>query len=118
MADVPAALGVVSGVGILDLLQGRLLGGDVGRSDLVGPLECHVLEHVREPGDPGDFLRRADVHHGGIGEHRRFRAFIDDERQAVVELLDGDPLLDRGEVLTPQVGCHHERCDKARSSHD
>ena len=99
--DRLATLRVVRRVRLFDFLQRGTLRGSVSRSDPVGAFERHVLEHVREAGDACYFLRGSDVGDRRIREDGRFGTFINDERQSVVELLHGDPLLDRGEVLRP-----------------
>ena len=48
---------------------------------------------------PGTSWRRADVHVGEEGEHRRHGSLVDEERPAVGERLDGHLLLERGQVL-------------------
>src|SRR5262249_38394316 len=76
-----------------------LLGGVVLRADDARPLERHVLEHVREAGDPRDLLRRPDVGEGEEGEDRGDRTAIDEDRQAVRQLVDGEVLLESLHVL-------------------
>jgi hypothetical protein len=63
---------IVGPVGSLHFLERDLLGGVVGRADRVGSFEGHVLEHVRETGDPRLILRRACIDEGVEGEDRRF----------------------------------------------
>jgi hypothetical protein len=50
LADALAVLGIVGRVGDFDLGQCNLFGWIVGRADLRGALEGHVLEHMRKSG--------------------------------------------------------------------
>src|SRR5207237_9171099 len=68
-----ATRGVVRGIRLIDSRERGLLGTDVARADALAALERHVLEHVREPGDPRHFLRRPGTHYGCKRKYRRFR---------------------------------------------
>ena len=57
---------------------------------MVGALEGHVLEHVREAGAAGGIVHRADVHIGVEGHHRRLMPFNDQEGEAVGQRELGD----------------------------
>ena len=102
VVDRIAAGAVVGGVRLFDFRQRGRLRRVVRGADLVGAFERHVLEHVREAGDPRDFLRRAGIHDRGEREDGCFGALHDDDGQAVVELAHGDALLERGEILRVQ----------------
>ena len=65
----------------------------LARADVLGPLEHHVLEQMREPGAPLALVARADVVVDDDREHRRGVILRDDHAQAVLELGVGE--LDR-----------------------
>ena len=85
-ADGLVALGDVGGVGNLDLCQSWLFGGVIRGADLVGALEGHVLEHVREAGLAHRVLHGTGIDQGEEGEDRSLRALADDDGQAVGQL--------------------------------
>ena len=55
----------------------------LARPDVLGALEHHVLEQVREAGAPLALVARADVVDDGDREHRRDVILGDDQPQAV-----------------------------------
>ena len=70
---------------------------DVGRADRVRPLEHHVLEEMRNAGDAGPLVHRADPGDPSGGHVRIPRPGHEQERHPVVELvLDDAHLLSRG----------------------
>jgi hypothetical protein len=94
-----AVLGVVGGVGDLDLGQRDLLRGIVGGADLVGALEGHVLEHVGEAAGALGIVGRTGVDQRVVAEDRRLRPLADDQGEAVGQHLHGRLLFEAGEVL-------------------
>ena len=54
-------------------------------SDLVGALEHHVLEEVRQPGQAGLLVARADIDHEADGDQRRGAVGLHHDAHAVVE---------------------------------
>ena len=87
-------LGGERGVGGIDRLQRYHFGLVVGGADLGRALERHVLEHMRQAGDARDFLGRADVDEVEEGNHGRNGALVDHQRQSVVQLANGQVLLE------------------------
>jgi hypothetical protein len=86
------------------------VGGDVLRADDARALEHHVLEEVREPGDAGALVRRADVRHPAGGDRGRVVMLVEQETHAVrqLQLLDVDlRLLGRGQPQRRQQPQQH-----------
>ena len=102
LAHALDALGLIGGVGLLDLCQRDLLGGIVGGADVGRALEGHVLHHVRQAGFVQRILRRAGIDHGEEREHRRLGPAPQDDGQTVRQSLDRDPLLVGRQVLRRQ----------------
>ena len=96
----------------LHSFERNLLGGIVGRSDLVRSFEGHVLEHVRHSGLPGWVLHRACINMVEERKHRRLRPLVHDRRQPVVEFLDRNVLLKSCQVLRDR--CRAQQEDRSR----
>ncbi len=75
-----AAFAIVGGVSPLNLHERELLRHVVCCADLVRSLEGHVLEHVGQAGDSGDFPVRPDIHVGEKGEDRSLVSLANDYR--------------------------------------
>ena len=92
-------LGEDLGVDLVDLLHRLALFAQVLGPDLVGSLEGHVLEHVRQAGTALFLVHAADADLGEVGEHGRARTFDHDESQAVVQSERLDLGLESRDVL-------------------
>ena len=92
-ADRLAALAVVIGIGLFHVLQRRFFFFVILRSYVRRSLERHVLEHMRQAGDPRHFLRRACIDHRSEREHGRFRSLHDDHREPIGQFADRGSLL-------------------------
>jgi hypothetical protein len=120
-----AALGRERVVGPVDLRQRGFLGGVIQGAEGARALERHVLEHVRQPGDAGHLLGRADV---GVGEkrsHWRLMPLEHDEFPAVLKGkfshvgLDGFEVIRRSAKSAGPGGKqerHHRRSAKKEKS--
>jgi hypothetical protein len=105
-------LRVVGVVGGVHLGERDLFGGEVLRADDGRPFERHVLEHVRQTGDPGNLLRGPDVDVGEKREDGRHRPAVDEHGQPVLQLVNRQVLFECGHVL-----CFRRQHDRGQQQH-
>src|SRR5690348_4248794 len=87
--------------------------------DLLGALECHMFEHMGEPGAFAGVINRPDIDVGMESHHWRFMSFENDEVQAIREGKFSDFLLKLRERLANQGSgeeCRH-KCGACEALH-
>ena len=99
-ADLLVPLPDVGGIGSFYLGQRGVFCDVICGTDLVGPLECHVLEHVSKTGLAHGILRRAGVYQCEEREDGRLRTLADQDSEAVGQFLDRDALFEGCDILS------------------